>query len=401
LLETCRNHGGNAENGGPVREAVIVEALRTPIGRRGGSLGAWHPVDLLALVLTALIRRTGVDPSRIDDVIAGCVSQVGEQSLNVARNAVLAAGFPDSVPGTTIDRQCGSSQQAVHFAAQGVMSGAYDLAIACGVEVMSRVPLGSSTQGPGEPYGSAIAQRYEGGLVHQGISAELVAERWGLSRTQLDTYSLESHHRAARAQDEGRFAREIVPVPLADGGVLTADEGIRRDTDLAKLAALRPAFRAEGGTITAGNASQISDGAAAILIAGADVADALGLPVRARLRAFAVCGDDPIAMLTATIPATRQLLQRSGLSVQDIDLFEISEAFASPVLAWQRELEIPPARSNVNGGAIALGHPVGASGARLMTTLLHELERRGARYGLQTMCEGGGLANATLLERVA
>jgi acetyl-CoA acetyltransferase family protein len=384
-----------------VREAVIVEALRTPIGRRGGSLGAWHPVDLLASVLTALIQRTGVDPSRVDDVIAGCVSQVGEQSLNVARNAVLAAGFPDSVPGTTIDRQCGSSQQAVHFAAQGVMSGAYDLAIACGVEVMSRVPLGSSTQGPGEPYGSAIPQRYEGGLVHQGISAELVAERWGLSRTELDAYSLESHHRAARAQDEGRFVREIVPVPLADGGVLMADEGIRRDTNLAKLGALRPAFRPNGGTITAGNASQISDGAAAILIAGADVADALGLPVRARLRGFAVCGDDPIAMLTATIPATRQLLRRSGLNVPDIDLFEISEAFASPVLAWQRELEIPPERSNVNGGAIALGHPVGASGARLMTTLLNELERRGARYGLQTMCEGGGLANATLLERVA
>ncbi|HTW85979.1 MAG TPA: thiolase family protein [Candidatus Sulfotelmatobacter sp.] len=384
-----------------MREAVIVEALRTPIGRRGGNLAAWHPVDLLAFVLQRVVYQAGVDPARIDDVIAGCVSQVGEQSVNVARNAVLAAGFPDSVPGTTIDRQCGSSQQAVHFAAQGVMSGTYDLAIACGVEVMSRVPLGSSTEGPGHPYGPGIARRYEGGLVHQGISAELVAQRWGFSRGELDAYSLESHRRAARAQDEGRFAREIVPVPLEDGRTLAADEGIRRDTDLAKLGALRAAFRPDGGVVTAGNASQISDGAAAILIAGADTAAALGLPVRARLRAFAVCGDDPIAMLTATIPATRQILGRTGLHVEDVDLFEVSEAFASPVLAWQRELSIPLERTNVNGGAIALGHPVGASGARLMTTLLHELERTGGRFGLQTMCEGGGMANATLLERAA
>jgi acetyl-CoA acetyltransferase family protein len=383
-----------------MREAVIVEALRTPIGRRGGNLAAWHPVDLLALVLQQVVARSGIDPARVDDVIAGCVSQVGEQSINVARNAVLAAGFPESIPGTTIDRQCGSSQQAVHFAAQGVISGAYDVAIACGVEVMSRVPLGSSAEGPGKPFGPWIAERYDGGLVHQGISAELVAQRWGLSRTELDAYSLESHHRAARAQDEGRFAREIVPVPLAAGSSLDADEGIRRDTSLEKLGGLRAAFR-EGGVITAGNASQISDGAAALLIVGGDVAEALGLPVRARLRAFAVCGDDPIAMLTATIPATRQCLGRADLKLADVDLFEVSEAFASPVLAWQRELAVPPERTNVNGGAIALGHPVGASGARLMTTLLHELERRGGRYALQTMCEGGGMANATLLERVA
>jgi acetyl-CoA acetyltransferase family protein len=383
-----------------MREAVIVEALRTPIGRRGGNLGAWHPVDLLGFLLRQLVYRVHLDPARIDDVIAGCVSQVGEQSINVARNAVLAAGFPESVPGTTIDRQCGSSQQAVHFAAQGVMSGAYDLAIACGVEVMTRVPLGSSAEGPGRPYGPAISRRYEGGLVHQGISAELIAERYDLSRRELDAYSLESHARAARAQDEGRFAREIVPVPLEDGRTMAADEGIRRDTDLERLGALRAAFKPEGGVVTAGNASQISDGAAAILIAGADTAAALGLPVRARLRAFAVCGDDPIAMLTATIPATRKVLERANLSLADIDLFEVSEAFASPVLAWQRELAIAPERSNVNGGAIALGHPVGASGARLMTTLLNELERTGGRYGLQTMCEGGGMANATLLERV-
>ncbi|MDP9374434.1 MAG: thiolase family protein, partial [Chloroflexota bacterium] len=324
-----------------MREAVIVEAVRTPVGRRGGKLKEWHPVDLLAHTLCALTDRTGVDPALIDDVIAGCVSQVGEQGLNVARNAVLAAGFPETVPATTIDRQCGSSQQAVHFAAQGVIGGAYDVAIACGVEVMTRVPLGSSLgQPPADPYGSMLARRYPEGLIHQGISAELVARKWGLGRAELDAFSLESHRRAARATAEGRFARQIVPVPVRTEDGATApfgrDEGIREDTSPERLAGLKPAFQPDG-MITAGNSSQISDGAAALLIMERGAAERLGLKPRARFVSFSLAGDDPILMLTAPIPATRKALDRAGLTLDQIDLIEINEAFASVVLAWQRE----------------------------------------------------------------
>jgi acetyl-CoA acyltransferase len=386
----------------PTREAVIVEAVRTPVGRRGGQLKAWHPVDLLAHTLQALVARTGIDAALIDDVIAGCVSQVGEQAVNVGRNAALAAGFPESVPGTTIDRQCGSSQQAIHFAGQGVISGAYDTVIACGVEVMTRVPLGASIEsGPGQPYGPRMLNRYNGALVHQGISAELIAQKWSLSREQLDALSLESHRRAAHAHAEGRFDSQIVPVPVSDGAadLLTQDEGIRADTSLEKLAALKPAFQADG-LITAGNASQISDGAAALLIMERAAAERLGLRPRARFAAFSLAGADPILMLTAPIPATQRALERAGLTLDQIDLIEINEAFASVVLAWQRETGADLAHVNVNGGAIAIGHPLGASGARLMTVLLHELERTGGRYGLQTMCEGGGMANGTIIERL-
>ncbi len=376
-------------------EAVIVDALRTPAGRRGGALAGTHPVDLLATVLRALIARNRLDPARVDDVIAGCVSQVGEQSLNVARSAALAAGFPVRVPGTTIDRQCGSSQQALAFAVSGVAAGAYRCAIACGVEVMSRVPLGASyLNGPGERFGPALHARFDGRLVDQGISAELIAERWNLSRAALDAYALESHRRAAYATDAGYFADQL----LAVGG-LVADEGIRRDTSLEKLAALRPAFRA-GGTVTAGNASQISDGAAAVLVCDRAFAREHGLRVRARVRASVVIGDDPIFMLTAPIPATQLALERAELRLDDLDAIEINEAFAAVVLAWQRETGADLARTNVNGGAIALGHPLGATGARLATILLGELERRKGRFGLQVMCEGGGMANATIFERL-
>jgi acetyl-CoA acyltransferase len=384
------------------REAVIVEAVRTPVGRRGGQLKAWHPVDLLAHTLQALVARAGIDAALIDDVIAGCVSQVGEQAVNVGRNAALAAGFPENVPGTTIDRQCGSSQQAIHFAAQGVISGAYDAVIACGVEAMTRVPLGASIEsGPGQPYGPRMLHRYNGALVHQGISAELIAQKWSLSRDQLDALSLESHRRAAHAHAEGRFDSQIVPVPVSDGAaeLITQDEGIRADTSLEKLAALKPAFQTDG-MITAGNASQISDGAAALLIMERAAAERLGLRPRARFVAFSLAGADPILMLTAPIPATQRALERTGLALDQIDLIEINEAFASVVLAWQRETGADLARVNVNGGAIAIGHPLGASGARLMTVLLHELERIGGRYGLQTMCEGGGMANGTIIERL-
>jgi acetyl-CoA acetyltransferase family protein len=381
---------------------VIVEAVRTPVGRRGGRLKEWHPVDLLAHTFDALVARAGIDPALIDDVIAGCVSQVGEQAVNVGRNAALAAGFPESVPGTTIDRQCGSSQQAIHFAAQGVISGAYDAVIACGVEAMTRVPLGSSIEnGPGRPYGTRLLARYNGNLMHQGISAELIAKKWNLSRERLDAYSLQSHRRAAHASAEGRFAGQIVPVPVRAGAaeLVTQDEGIRPDTSLEKLAGLKPAFQADG-TVTAGNASQISDGAAALLIMERAAAERLGLRPRARFAAFSLAGDDPLLMLTAPIPATRRALERAGLSLGQIDLIEVNEAFASVVLAWQRELGADLERVNVNGGAIAIGHPLGASGARLMTGLLHELERSGGRYGLQTMCEGGGMANGTIIERL-
>lgn len=387
-----------------MREAVIVEAVRTPLGRRGGKLKDWHPVDLLGHTLSALVQRSGIDPKLIDDVICGCVSQVGEQTMNIARNAVLAAGFPESVPGTTVDRQCGSSQQAVHFAAQGIISGAYDIAIACGVESMTRVPMGSSSGGKFDaPFGSAMLKRYDNGLVNQGISAELIVEKWQLTRRQLDELSLESHRRAATAIAEGRFKSQIVPVPIKneDGttGQFDTDEGVRPDTTLEKLATLKPAFKADG-TITAGNSSQISDGAAALLIMEKETALKLGLKPRARFVQFVVSGDDPIFMLTAPIPATKKALEKSGLTIHQLDLIEINEAFASVVLAWQKETGADITKVNVNGGAIALGHPLGASGARIMTMLVNELERSGGRYALQTMCEGGGLANATLIERL-
>ena len=386
------------------REAVIVEAVRTAVGRRGGRLKDWHPVDLLAQTLSALVQRSTIDPGVVEDVIVGCVSQVGEQSLNVGRNAVLAAGFPETVPGTTVDRQCGSSQQAIHFAAQGVLSGAYDVAIAGGVEVMTRVPMGSSyIQGPGEPFGSQMLKRYDNGLVHQGISADLVAQKWEISRNELDEFSLESHRRAASATAEGRFSSQIVPIPVKneDGttSVFEQDEGIRTDTSLEKLASLKPAFKPDG-LITAGNSSQISDGAAAVLIMERETAERLGLKPRARFVSFSLAGDNPILMLTAPIPATFKALERAGLTMNDIDLVEINEAFASVVLAWQRETRADFQRVNVNGGAVAIGHPLGASGARLTTVLLHELERTGGRYGLQTICEGGGMANGMVIERI-
>lgn len=382
-----------------MREAVIVDAVRTPIGRRNGQLAGWHPVDLLALTLRALVDRTGLDPARIDDVIAGCYSQVGEQSMNIARNAVLAAGFPESVPATTVDRQCGSSQQALHFAAQGVMAGACDVVVACGVESMSRVPMGSSATGPGSPISPGLVARYSGGLIPQGQSAERVAAKWALNRADVDGFSLTSHHRAAAATHAGRFADEIVPVPLAGGGRMTADEGIRRDTSLEKMAALKAVFQ-EGGVVTAGNSSQISDGAAAVLVMELALAERLGLRPRARFVSFAVRGDDPLLMLTAPIPATRLALERAGLRLDQIDRVEINEAFACAVLAWQRELGADLARVNVNGGAIALGHPLGCSGARLMATLVNALEQCGGRFGLQTMCEYAGLSNAVIIERL-
>ena len=387
-----------------MREAVIVEAVRTAVGRKNGRLKDWHPVDLMAQVLSALAQRTGVDTNLVEDVIIGCVSQVGEQSLNVGRNAALAAGFPETVPGTTVDRQCGSSQQAIHFAAQGVISGAYDVVIAGGVESMTRVPLGSSyAQGPGAPFGSQMLRRYNNGLVHQGISADLVAQKWELSREELDAFSLESHRRAARATAEGRFKSQIVPIEVKneDGttSIFEQDEGIRTDTSLEKLASLKPAFKPDG-LITAGNSSQISDGAAAVLIMERATAERLGLKPRARFVTFSLAGDNPIIMLTAPIPATFKVLERAGLTLNQMDLVEINEAFASVVLAWQRSTGADMSRVNVNGGAVAIGHPLGASGARLTTVLLHELERTGGRYGLQTICEGGGMANAMIIERL-
>lgn len=387
-----------------MREAVIVEAVRTPVGRRGGKLKDWHPVDLLAQTLGALVQRTGIDAALIEDVIVGCVSQVGEQGLNVGRNAALAAGFPESVPGTTVDRQCGSSQQAIHFAAQGVISGAYDVVIAGGVEVMTRVPMGSTSQGPGEPFGPRMIERYHNGLVHQGISADLIAHKWELSREDLDKYSLESHRRAAMATTEGRFTSQIVPIQVKNEDGTTSefsrDEGIRPDTSLEKLASLKPAFKPDG-LITAGNSSQISDGASAVLIMERETAEKLGLKPRARFVSFSLAGADPIFMLTGPIPATQKVLAKAGLTINQIDLVEINEAFASVVLAWQHDIGADLSKVNVNGGAVAIGHPLGASGARLTTVLLHELERTGERYGLQTICEGGGMANGMIIERLS
>ncbi len=384
--------------------AVIVDAIRTPLGKRNGKLKEWHPVDLAAATLEGLRGRVDIDPAAIDDVIMGCVMQVGEQAVNVARNAVLAAGWPESVPGTTVDRQCGSGQQAAHFAAQGVMAGAYDLVVAGGVEVMTRVPMGSSMADGkyGYPFGPRIGARYapHGGLVPQGVSAELVADHWGITRAEMDEFACESQRRAAVATDEGRFERELLHVDGADGRMVVRDEGIR-DTDVDTLAKLKPAFVPEeaGGRVTAGNSSQITDGAAALLIASEARAAELGMRPRARFVEFAVAGADPRLMLTAPIPATERVLARAGLTLDDIDVIEINEAFAAVVLAWSREHHPDPSRVNVNGGAIALGHPLGCSGARLMTTLVHELERCGGRYGLQVMCEGGGMANATIIER--
>ena len=385
--------------------AVIVDAIRTPLGKRNGKLKEWHPVDLVSETLNALVERTGIDPGLVDDVVMGCVMQVGEQGVNVARNAVLAAGWPESVPGTTIDRQCGSSQQAAHFAAQGVMAGAYDVVVASGVEIMTRVPMGAS-MGDGKfgwPFGPKVGERYQpqGGLVPQGISAELIADKWNISRDDMDRFGVSSQERAARATKEGRFEREILPVKDAEGNMMTADEGIR-DTTMESLGKLKPSFRPEeeGGRVTAGNSSQITDGAASLLIMSEAKAKALGLTPRARFVNFALAGDDPRYMLTAPIPSTRKVLERAGLTIDDIDITEINEAFASVVLAWEKELRPNMETVNPNGGAIALGHPLGASGARLMTTLLNELERTGGRYGLQTMCEGGGMANATIIERL-
>jgi acetyl-CoA acyltransferase len=399
--------------------AVIVDAVRTAGGKRNGALSGWHPADLAAEVLSALVTRNDLDPALVEDVIMGCVMQAGAQSLNIGRNAALGAGFPDTVPGTTIDRQCGSSQQSAHFAAQGVIAGAYDIVIAAGVEVMSLVPMGASIgSGIGFPFGEKAMARYADdeyipghkGLVGQGISAEIIANEWGLSRTDLDTFGAQSQARAEVAANEGRFDNEIVPVAskIRDketGEVkvldtqVTRDEGIRPGTTVETLGNLKPAFLPDG-KVTAGNSSQITDGASAMLIMSEEKANQLGLTPRARFHTFALAGVDPVHMLTGPMPATQKALEKAGMTVDDIDLFEVNEAFASVVLAWLHDLKADPAKVNVNGGAIALGHPLGCSGAKLMATLLNELERTGGRYGLQTMCEGGGMANATIIERL-
>ena len=387
------------------RDAVIVGAVRTAIGvgKPGkGALHGIHPVDISALVLTSLLSRAGVEPSLVDDVIWGCVSQIGEQTFNLGRNAVLAAGWPETVPATTIDRQCGSSQQAVHFAAAGLIAGHYDLVVAGGVEMMSRVPLNSSPAGQ-DPFGPRVAERYAAQFVandmlvfNQGIGAELIADRWGLSRTQLDEYSVGSHLRAAEATSSGTFTEEIVPVPTTAGD-FGRDQGIRPDSSVAGLAGLKTPFKPDG-VVTAGNASQISDGSAALLLTTSARAAELGLRPWARIHTAVLAGADPIMMLTAPIPATAKALARAGLGISDIGTFEVNEAFAAVPLAWLAETGADPGRLNSDGGAIALGHPLGASGARLMTTLVHRMRRMGVRYGLQTMCEGGGMANATVLE---
>jgi acetyl-CoA acyltransferase len=379
-----------------VRDAVIVEAVRTPVGRRKGGLAGVHPTDLSAHVLEALVQRTGVDPGLLDDVVWGCVSQIGEQTYDIGRNAALAAGFPETVTGVTVDRQCGSSQQAVHFAAAGLVAGQYDVVVAGGVESMSRVPIGSSTASA-DPFGPRYLARY-GVSPSQGVGAEMIAERWGFSRTQLDEYSLGSHDRAAVAQDEGRFTAQIAPVTLPDGTVVAADEGIRRGGTVEGLAGLKTVFKPEGGTITAGNSSQISDGASALLMTTSERAAELGLTPIARIHTAVLAGADPVIMLTAPIPATQKALSRSGLRLDEIGMFEVNEAFAPVPLAWLADIGADPKALNPNGGAIALGHPLGASGARIMTTLVHHMRDHGIRYGLQTMCEGGGQANATILE---
>ncbi|HEV7663858.1 MAG TPA: thiolase family protein [Chloroflexota bacterium] len=385
-------------NGNP-RDAVIIGALRTPFGKRGGQFSTWHPVEMLSFTLKGLLERSGIDPALVEDVIGGCVDQVGEQALNVTRNAWLDAGLPETTPATTVDRQCGSGLQAIQFAAQGVMAGGYDLVVACGVENMSRVPLGSNViSADKSPMTQAIRDRYAVQQFNQAIGAEMIAQKWGLSRSALDEFSARSHERAANATAKGWLGQEILAVPGPDGPIGT-DQGIRADTTVERLATLKPAF--EGlELLTAGNSSQISDGAAAVLIASREKADELGLTPRARFVGFSQVGSDPVMMLTGPIPATRKVLQRSGLSTQDIDLFEVNEAFAPVCLAWQEELGVGGDRLNVNGGAIALGHPLGASGARLLLTALHELERREGKYALTAICEGGGMANAAIIERL-
>ena len=390
--------------------AVIVDVVRTPVGRKNGRLSGWHAVDLAAQPLRALIERNDLDPAQVEDVIYGCTMTVGEQAMNIGRNAALAAGFPDTVPGTTVDRQCGSAQQAVHFAAQAVMSGAMDIAIGGGVESMSRVPIGATTdRGPGEAYGPTVHGRFD--FIHQGLCAEEIANRWDISRDDMDRLALQSHERAIRAIDEGRFENEIVPLATrrldengnvgdhGNEGELTFDEGVRRGSTLEKLSSLPPAF-IEDGRVTAASSSQISDGAAAVLVMSEERAGQLGLRPRARFHTFAVAANDPVIMLTAPIPATTLVFEKSKLSLDDMDVVEINEAFASVVLAWEKEHHPDMTKVNVNGGAMAIGHPTGCSGARLMATLLNEMERTGARYGLQTMCEGGGQANATIIERL-
>ena len=393
-----------------MRTAVIVDAVRTPSGRGkpGGALSGIHPVDLAAHVLRATLERNGLDSRQIDDVLLGCVSQVGEQTMNIARQAVLAAGFDERVPATTIDRQCGSSQQAAHFAAQGVMAGQYDIVIAGGVESMSRVPLGIAASVAGSPFSPRLHERYPEGLVNQGVSAKLIAERWGLSRDDLDAYAAQSHARAARAAAEGRFDSQLLPVPT-EAGEVTADETVRPGTSVEGLAGLAPAFRTDAlaarfpeldWRITPGNSSPLTDGASAVLIMSEEKANELGLTPRARFHSFAVVGDDPLLMLTGPIPATRRILERSGLGMDDLDAYEVNEAFASVPLAWAAEVGADLEKLNPWGGAIALGHALGSSGTRLLGTLLATLEATGGRYGLQTMCEGGGMANATIIERL-
>ena len=397
--------------------AVIVDAVRTAGGKRNGKLSGWHPADLAGEVLKALAERNDIDPAIVEDVIMGCVMQVGNQGLNIGRNAVLAAGWPESVPATSVDRQCGSSQQSAHFAAQGVIAGAYDAVVAAGVEVMTTTPMGASVIPGSIPFGPKVMERYanvesygQKGLMPQGIGAELIADKWGLSREDLDAFGARSQNFAERARDEGRFDREIIPIKqrlrdkesgkiIESDDLVTADEGIRPGTTVETLANLKPAFKPDG-KVTAGNSSQITDGASGLLIMSEEKANSLGLTPRARFHTFALAGVDPVTMLTGPIPATAKVLERAGLTIDDIDLFEVNEAFASVVLAWEKEHHPDMDKVNVNGGAIALGHPLGCSGTKLMATLLCELERTGGRYGLQTMCEGGGLANATIIERL-
>ncbi len=397
-----------------MRNAVVVDVVRTAVGKGkpGGALSGTHPVDLLATVLTAIEQRNGLDPDKIDDVITGCVSQVGEQALNIGRQGVLAAGWPEAIPATTIDRQCGSSQQAVHFAAQGIMAGAYDIVVAAGVESMSRIPLGTSHMGQ-DVHGVRLPKRYPEGLVNQGVSAELICQKWGISREEIDEYSARSHRLAAEATEAGYFDKEIVPVEVVDAEgnthLHTVDETIRPTTSAEGLAGLKPSFATDAmrerfpdidWKITPGNSSPLTDGASAALIMEESVAAALGLTPRARFVSFSVVGSDPLLMLTGPIPATQQALERAGLSIDDIDRFEVNEAFAPVPLAWAREVGADLEKTNTVGGAIALGHALGSSGTRLFTTLINELERTGGRYGLQTMCEGAGMANATIIERL-
>jgi acetyl-CoA acetyltransferase family protein len=391
------NGMGNGRSAGS-REAVILGGWRTPFGKRGGYFSNWHPVEMLSFTLKALVERTGVDPADVEDVIGGCVGQAGEQGLNVSRFAWLDAGLPESTPATTVDRQCGSGLQAIQFAAQGVLAGGYDLVVACGVENMSRVPIGSQVTPDHTPMTDAVRERYGIDDFSQSVGAEMVARKWGLDRAALDDYSARSHARAANATARGWLAEEILPVER-DGNVIDTDQGIRADTSVEKLATLKPAYPGVE-LLTAGNSSQLTDGAAAMLIASRHKADELGLRPRARLVQFSQVGSDPVMMLTGPIPATRKVLQRAGLSIDDIDVFEVNEAFAPVPLAWQEELGVPSERLNVNGGAIALGHPLGASGTRLIITALNELERRGGRYALAAICEGGGMANAAIIERL-